>query len=34
MNGMDMRSPMMQAMHALMMWMHRMGICPPMTMSM
>ncbi|SUA45536.1 Uncharacterised protein [Nocardia africana] len=26
--GMDMQSPMMQALHAVMMWLHQMGICP------
>ncbi len=25
---MDMQSPMMQAMHAVMMWLHQMGLCP------
>lgn len=25
---MDMQSPMMQAMHAVMMWLHQMGVCP------
>lgn len=32
---MDMQSPMMQAMHAVMMWLAQMGICPmPMPMPM
>ncbi|MDR7166407.1 hypothetical protein J2W56_000125 [Nocardia kruczakiae] len=31
---MDMQSPMMQAMHAVMMWLHQMGMCPMMQMPM
>ncbi len=31
---MDMQSPVMQAMHAIMMWLVAQGICPPMTMQM
>ncbi len=31
---MNMQSPMMQAMHAFMMWLRGMGICPPMMMQM
>ncbi len=28
----DMNSPMMQGLHTFMMWLHQMGICPPMMM--
>lgn len=31
---MDTMSPMMQAMHAIMMWLRDLGLCPPMTMPM
>ncbi len=31
---MDMGSPMMQVMHAIMMWMQDLGLFPPMTMPM
>ncbi len=29
---MDMQSPMMRALHAVMMWLHQQGICPMMPM--
>ncbi len=28
MNAMDMQSPLMQALHTVMMWLHQQGICP------
>jgi hypothetical protein len=31
---MDMRSPVMQMCHMIMMWLHQQGILPPMTMQM
>ncbi|APA96384.1 hypothetical protein NS506_02318 [Nocardia seriolae] len=32
MNGMDTQSPVMQACHAIMMWLHQQGLMPGMTM--